>query len=151
MNLDGSLGYRFYEKEMAFQFTLMSNTAISDQTKTATGTSEVLRRLMNTRYDEPQAIKDEILETYILNLQRSQYSQQKISKILVTGITVFERRIEICKKTGRDIHRDGKTTKSWRIKRKLLAKSNWMKPGWRNRRLRNQNPVILEAEEEARE
>ena len=106
------MGYRFYEKEMASQYTLMSNTAISDQTKTATGTLEVLRRLMNTGDDEPQAVKDEILETYILKLQRSQYTQQKISKILVTGITAYERRIEICKKTGRDIHRDGKTTKS---------------------------------------
>ena len=57
----------------------------------------------------------------------------------------------MCKKTGKDLHRASLNTKSWRIKRKLLAKSNWMKHSWRKRRLQKQNPVILKAEEEARE
>ena len=121
MTPEGKIEYRFYEKEMASEFTLMDTTAISDQMKQATGTSKVIRRLMNTEDEEAQQVKDKILEDYIRKLEKSKYPEQKIRKIMMTGITAYERIYKMCKRTGKDLHRANLNTKSWRIKRKLLA------------------------------
>ena len=80
---------------------------------------------MNTKTEEGQKEKNNVLERYIKKLEKSKYPEDKIKKMLTTGITAYERRYKMCMKMGRDMHRAGARTKSWRIKRKLLAKSNY--------------------------
>ena len=40
----------------------------------------------------------------------------------------------MARKLGRNIHKRGHETKSWRMTRKIIAKSSWYKPDWTKKR-----------------
>ena len=60
-------------------------------------------------------------------MKKSGYSWQQRSEITLAGLKGYEAKRTRAAKEGRGLHRDSKSTMGNRVKKKLLAKTNWYK------------------------
>ena len=90
----GQILYRFYEKPMASPFCMMQDAAISEESKKATLSQEVIRRLENTSESEPDSVRVQIINKFITKMETSGYKEEKMSEIVKCGIKGYERKLE---------------------------------------------------------
>ena len=119
--------YSFYEKPMNSPFCILENSALSDSTKISSLSQEVIRRMMNTHEQVPQAERNTIIERFITKLRLSGYRKDQVENIISAGLKGYEKKLEKCQKSGKDLHRSARTTEGLRYRKKLMEKSNWFK------------------------
>ena len=64
MNKRGHITYKFFKKEMSNKYCVMAKAALSDDTKLAVLSQEVVRRMLTTSEDDSQEVRDNILNDF---------------------------------------------------------------------------------------
>ena len=95
--------------------------------KKATLSQEVVRRMANTDEEQPQQLRNEILEKFTIKMKCSGYNFKQRSEIIISGLKGYERKLKRAAEGKQELHREGKATLGARSKKKLLAKFNWYK------------------------
>ena len=119
--------YKFYQKPMANQVSNRNSSAIPEQQKVSTTAQEILRRIKNTSRDLPPEVVEEVLMTYMEELETGGYNEGWRSKVLESAVVGYERilRSEI---TGQGyVNRPETHTKLKRRWNKLVGKHSWFK------------------------
>ena len=119
--------FKFYEKPTSSNTTVQRRTAMGEDTKIQIVSNDLVRRLKNNSEDLGQGAKVEIVDNYTQKLRNSGYTREQLKKIISNGITGYEGRRRRCLKEGRFMHRTSVNSQGARIRKKLLAKSNWFK------------------------
>ena len=63
---DGYIVYSYYEKEVSSKFCLLEIGAMSENTKNATLSQDLIRRMLNTSERTKQEERNQVVEKYIL-------------------------------------------------------------------------------------
>ena len=119
--------YKFYQKPMANRVGNRKASAAPEQQKVSTTSQEFLRRLKNTSRDLPPEVIEEVIMTYMEELQEGGYTEDWRLEVLESAIKGYERiwKSEV-EGTGAVNRPEGNT----RLKRrweKLCGKQNWFK------------------------
>ena len=119
--------YSFYKKPMNSKYCIMEKSALPENTKTASLSQDLIRRMLNTSERISQVERNEIIEKYIEKLEVSGYNKVKRKKIIEAGLKGYQAKVEKSQRDGTDLHRAAETTIANRYKKKLMGKSNWFK------------------------
>ena len=74
--------YSFFEKPMSSPFCILEQSALPENTKIASLSQEVVRRMLNTSELVSQQERNQVIETFITKLRVSGYHQEKIRRII---------------------------------------------------------------------
>ena len=119
--------YKFYRKPMANQVSNRNSSAIPEQQKVSTTAQEVLRRVKNTSRDLPPEVVEEVLMTYMEELEARGYKEDWRSKVLESAMVGYEKMLR-SEKTGQGyVNRPESHTKLKRRWNRLVGKHNWFK------------------------
>ena len=124
---DHMIMYTFYEKPMSTNQVLHKDTAMPENTKVASLTQDLVRRMKNTSELVDQEERNKVVDNYAQKLANSGYGKEQIKKIIIAGLMGYERRIRESKRTGKPLHMGAKDSKEGRRRKKLLDKSTWFK------------------------
>ena len=119
--------YSFYEKPMASKYTIMKKSALSENSKVASLSQDLVRRMKNT--SERLTIKERvrIVNEYSVKLTVSGYKKDQVKKIIIAGLKGYEKlRLRDMKGEGK-LHRSAAEGAGARHRKKLLGKTNWFK------------------------
>ena len=67
------------------------------------------------------------MDNYTQKLLNSGYQGETLQRIITNGIKGYENKLRRCKQDGRKLHRSSIDSQGARIRKKLLAKSNWFR------------------------
>ena len=109
---------------MAKRTLITKNSALGENSKTASLTQEVVRRSKNTREEVSIEARVQTLDKFHKRLELSQYNLKAISRIIVAGLRGYERIKEKAAKTSGNINRSEEEGAEGRYKKKLLSKAN---------------------------
>ena len=121
------LMYEFYEKPMSAKTVIRRNSALSENTKVASLSQDLIRRMKNTSLDLPIAARVQIVDEFSSKLLTSGYSREQIKKIAIAGLKGFEKAVRSHKEGKRTLHRSAHEGAAGRNRKKLLERSNWFK------------------------
>ena len=99
---------------MANERCLDQQSAISEQTKKAILSQEVVRRMMNMCEHEKQGVRDEILDKFDRRMTISGYDMPDRKEVMRRGLISYEKIREASQRGERSIHRRGRSTVSKR-------------------------------------
>ena len=119
--------YSFYEKPMSSQFCVMENSAMSWNTKRATLSQEIVRRMLNTSEQVTQSERDKIIEKFLAKMKKSGYSKRQRREVTIAGLKGYETRKRRAEEKNTELHRNGASTLVQRYKKKLTGKTSWYK------------------------
>ena len=129
---DNKVLFNFFEKPMASNVTIQKDSAMPENSKMATLNQELVRRMLNT--SEDLAIEERILvvDNYCQKLANSGYRKEQISKVVIGGLTGYERRrnnslLDPSNRKYRPLHESRKYNSRNRRISKMMAKQNWFK------------------------
>ncbi len=109
---------------MAKRTQIMKTSALGENSKIASLTQEVVRRMKNTSEEVSNGERVAILNVYHQRLELSQYSLDASRRIMVAGIQGYERIRDRAAKTGGNINRSEEEGAAGRYKKKLLGKTD---------------------------
>ena len=123
--------FEFYQKPMASNLVLQSDTALSENVKVSSLKEEVIRRLKHTSTRLDHSKRLETLEDLSQRMTNSGHSPKFIKRILINGITSFESKLMNCKLSKTDpkfrpLYQHSDRNKK-RLKKKAMSKANWFK------------------------
>ena len=124
---DNIIQYTFYEKPTSSRVCVQAKTALNQNCLIQSLTNEVIRRLQNISDTVPWAERIQVLDDLSQKLTNSGHQTPAIRKILIGGITGHERKLARCLKSGNPVNRSAAFSARARRRKKLLAKSNWIK------------------------
>ena len=127
MKDDGTITYKYYEKPMANKFLIMEAGALGKESQNAILVQEVYRRMINTSLDQPQSIRNQIIDTFDARLLLSGYDRTRRQEIIRRGLLKFTGLMEDVKAGNKVFHRMGKDGYDARVLKKLLGDANWYK------------------------
>ena len=137
--------YAFFEKEMASNQVIQKLSALPENMKISTLNNEVMRRMFNTSELLPDRMRCEIVDDFCQKLCNSGYDRKQSRKIIVGGLTGYERRVTLSKdkthKKWRPLHESATSTQGRRAKKKLLGKTSWFKGKKKDRGNDDENSV----------
>ena len=76
----------------------MKAAAISLESKNAILVQEIFRRMHNPSLDQPQSVRNKIIDTFDSRLELSGYGPDRRKDIITRGITKFEKVVQQVKK-----------------------------------------------------
>ena len=119
--------YSFFEKPTSPNRCLQADTALNQNSLMRSLSNEVGRRLDS--FSETVALRERVaaLDKFSQKLLNSGHSVGTVRKILVNGITGYQRKVSRCKAAGTPIHRSSNQSAASRRTKKLLAKTNWFR------------------------
>ena len=118
------LSYTFFSKTMGSKLCIMERSAGPFQQKKAALGNEIVRRLMNISPDRKVAEKLEIIEEFIVKLEKSVYDGKQRKEIVESGLIGYVRRME---RQDGIRHRKCANFMKQRANKKLTGKTNWFK------------------------
>ena len=124
---EGRVMYKFYEKPMANKKVISRRSAMGENSKQASLSQEVVRRMKNTLEDICQEEKNSILNEFVVKLISSEYSVDQARRIIIAGLRGYERLLKKQQDGIQDIHRPAAQGLGERNRKKLLAKTKWFK------------------------
>ena len=122
--------YTFFEKPMASNMMIQRDSAMPENSKMATLNQELVRRMMNTSEDLGMDERVLVVEDYCQKLANSGYKKPQITKVVVGGLTGYERSLSLLDPTSskfRPLHESRKHNMRSRRITKMMAKQNWFK------------------------
>ena len=139
--------YEHFVKPMKSNLVVQRRIALSENTKVASLTQEVVRLLLNCSEDLEESQRVEHLNNLSVKMKTSGYNTQFIRKVMVAGIRCYEKKLKNSKleKTNKNyapLHMNHSFNASRRMENKIMAKSNWYK-----RKPSNETDMGTESEE----
>ena len=117
----------FFEKPTNSNVTIQLRSAMSQDSKIQVLSNDLIRRLKNSSEELGGGAKLEIVDNYTQKLLNSGYKGETLQRIITNGIKGYESKLRRCKEEGRKLHRSSTDSQGARIRKKLLAKSNWFR------------------------
>ena len=99
--------YKFYKKPMASKFTVINDSALSNQVISSTIVAELNRRLVNTSTELIQTEKNESIDEYSGTLRRFGFKQEEIRSYVKAALIGYERKLVRCKEGKETLQRKG--------------------------------------------
>ena len=110
---------------MSSKYCLRKEAALSENLKKSVITSEVHRRLLNTREVKEQDIaRVNCMESFTRRMTVSGYTKKDVVDVMECVILGYERKLAQSVSEGRSIHRDGSQGVMSRRIRKVAEKGN---------------------------
>ena len=124
---DNMVVYIFYEKPMASSMVVQKRSAMPENMRVSTLNQEVIRRMLNTseRLDDTHRIK--AVDDYSQKLCNSGYDKEYTRKIIIGGLTGYERKLALSKDRNKPLHLGAKFNVEGRRRKKMMAKTTWFK------------------------
>ena len=124
---NGRILYSYYEKPVAAKTVINQKSALSENTKMASLSQDLIRRMKNTteRLDLKHRIA--IIDKYAAKILSSGYSRVQTRRIVVAGLTGYERALARHRSGIFPLRRSAKAGAKSRNRKKLLAKTSWFK------------------------
>ena len=119
--------HRFYEKPTSSNITVQKRTAMAEDAKIQIVSNDLIRRLLNSSEELGRGAKVKVVDEYAQKLANSGYGREQIKRILCNGIKGYEGKLRRCREEGRKLHRSSVDSQGARVRKKLLARSNWFK------------------------
>ena len=131
MREDNLVVYVFYSKPMANSMVIQRRAAMPENMRVATLNQEVIRRMLNTSERLDVKYRIEVVDNYALKLVNSGYDLEYTRKIIMGGLTGYERKLalslDINNPKWKPLHQGAKYNTTGRRTKKMLAKTNWFK------------------------
>ena len=129
---DNTVLFTFYEKPMVSNQVIQKESAMPENGKMATLNQELVRRMMNTSEDLELEERILVVDNYCQKLANSGYRKPQITKVVVGGLTGYERRRELSLLDKKDhrhrpLHESRNYNARNRRVNKMLSKQNWFK------------------------
>ena len=128
---DNIILYIFFQKPMASSMVIQKRSAMPENMRVATLNQEMIRRMLNTSERLEIKWRTDVVDDYAGKLVNSGYDLEYTRKVIVGGLTGYERKMILSKDRSnpkwKPLHQGAKFDASGRRKRKLLAKKNWFK------------------------
>ena len=105
----------------------MKSSALSENTKIASLSQDMVRMMKNTSESLPQSGRNEVIDNFTKKLTRSGYTYQQTKNIIEAGLKGYEAALERARTGKRKLHCNAKEGASKRYRKKLMAKSQWFK------------------------
>ena len=119
--------YEFYEKPMTSKFVIMKKSALSENTKVASLSQDLIRRLKNTSERLKSNDRVRVVDNFTAKLAASGYKNDQIKTITVAGIKGYEKAAEKERTGNGRLHRSAAEGAASRQRKKLLGRSSWFK------------------------
>ena len=119
--------YVHFQKPMAKQTLIMSNSELSQKVIIPSLTQNLMRRMLNTSEMANIEERIKVVDQYCNQLLLSGYSIKQITDIVTAGLTGYEKLLLKCKKEKKPLHRSAEDGQTERRRKKLLASGNWCK------------------------
>ena len=123
------LMYNFWEKPMVRNQTIHKESALPENSKIASLTQEVIRRMRNTSELVGNNERIKHLNNFTQKLRNSGYSMEQAERIIWAGVRGYQSALERAAKRGRSIHTSAQEGAERRNQKKLLSKTQWFKDG----------------------
>ena len=119
--------YRFYQKPMTNLLVNLRSNAAPDQTKMATVSQEIVRRLKTTSRDLHHSVVEGVLLKYMEELRIGGHTLEFRKEALDSATRGYTRMWEKQVKGEGWVNRPEGSTRQARRHNKLLGKTNWFK------------------------
>ena len=126
------LRYEFFEKPMCNKLCMLEQSAMTESSKIAILSQDLVRRMLNTDVKTSQSRRNEIVDSFTAKLKRSGYKKTQIIEIAKSGLKCFMRKVRSAEKSGLGLHRSSGSTLEGRHRKKILAKTTWYRTGKKN-------------------
>ena len=127
VNNNNVIEYAFYEKPMASNQCLQTDTALNQNCLIRSLGNEVIRRLDAFNETVGIEMKVEALDIFCQKMINSGHSISTVRSVLVSGVKGYDRRVARCKASGIPLHRSAAQSSGARRTKKLLAKTQWFR------------------------
>ena len=127
----------FYEKPTSSNLTFQRRTAMGEDAKIQVLSNDLVRRLKNNSEELGMGAKVKIVDDYTQKLLNSGYKGEQLKRIITNGIKGYENKVRMCREQGVKLHRTSTDSQGARVRKKLLARTNWFK---KRRRKDDQDP-----------
>ena len=124
---DNRVLHGFYEKPTSSNLTVQRRTAMGEDAKIQVLSNDLVRRLKNNSEELGMGAKIEIVDRYTQKLLNSGYRGEQLRRIVINGIKGYENKVRRCREHGVKLHRTSTDSQGARVRKKLLAKTNWFK------------------------
>ena len=122
------INYKFYEKPMSANTVLHARTAMAEDAKIRCLANDLTRRMLTSSERIPMEVRRWIVDEYAQKLLNSGYSLEVTRRIIVAGLKGYERKLMNSRKPGgKKLLRTAKESYEGRVRKKLMAKTNWFK------------------------
>jgi hypothetical protein len=120
--------YRFFEKPVSSNTTLLPNTALGENLKIKSLGNDMIRRMLNTSELVDMETRCKVVDSFATKLITSGYNLEKIRQIIISGLKGYEKQLKISRQPGgRPLHQNSGQSKAKRQRNKLLGKSEWFR------------------------
>ena len=123
----GKVMYKFYEKPMAAKTVIQKLSALSENSKVASLSQEVIRRMKNTSEQLQIVDRVEVIDMFSGKLMASGYSREQTARIITAGLRGYEKARKRDQEGRGKLHKSAAAGAGARNRKKLLAKSSWFK------------------------
>ena len=117
--------YTFFSKEMSSKYAIMRTSALPENMKVKSLSNDLIRQMKNVSELIGQDERNKVVDTYSIKLHRSGYKREAIKKMMLAGLSGYEKIRQLEKDGKTRIHRSAKSSLSNRYRKKLLGKSTW--------------------------
>ena len=117
--------HQFYEKKVASNRVIGAKSAMPENTKIATLSQEIVRRMQNTGRDVDEQNRVKILDDFMIKLSRSKYNEKQRMEILKSGLNGYYNKVIRENKGGEKINRDSRKNRGMRKVQKIIKKDKW--------------------------
>ena len=97
--------YSFYQKEVSKKTMIDRKSALGENTKVASLTQNLMRRMKNTSEDVDNSVRVDIVNAFSSQLKVSGYSDDQNARIVKAGLTGYENLLKKCKLGKAKMHR----------------------------------------------
>ena len=125
--------YKFYKKPMSSQLGTLRRSAVTENSKVATASSEFLRRWKNCSVWTDRKTIIDITKDYADSLRGMGYSVEWIRNVIDSSLTGYERLLYRVDKGEIKRNRLGEDTSTARRYRRLFGRQEWFKTKRKNK------------------
>ena len=121
------VSFTYYEKPTVTNVMVQLRSAMEENSRIQILSNDMRRRISNT---DPRQGKEEhvrIVDMFARKLLTSGYSKDQVRKIILGGISGWERKKERLRKEGKPLYKTAAQSATGRMKRKLIEKSTWFR------------------------
>ena len=127
VNSNNVIEYAFFEKPMASNQCLQTDTALNQNCMIRSLSNEVIRRLDAFNETVSHRMRIEALDIFCQKMLNSGHKVATIRSILVSGIKGYDRKVARCQASGIPLHRSAAQSSGQRRTKKLLVKTQWFR------------------------
>ena len=115
----------FFEKEMSAKTVIHRDSALSENSKMASLSQNMVRHMRNTSERLPIEERVLVVNKFTQIMANYGYTKDQARKVIVSGLRCYEAAKKRAEKSGIRMHRSAKGGAEGRNIRKLLAKTTW--------------------------